>query len=107
MKLNAGPHPLKIGPHTYDVLFVPDVDEVLERDEELFGHINHKTGELHVGLNMHGLQQADTLLHEALHGVLVQIGRDDETLVHGLAPGLLNLLRSNPWFVNFLLRAKQ
>lgn len=109
-------HKLRVGPHTYTVQFVPNVDdevhvqEAREDDDEpehLYGHVNHKLGIIHVGLNMRGTQQADTLIHETLHSVLVQLGRDDEALVHGLAPALLAVLRRNPWLVEFVTTAKE
>lgn len=107
---------LRVGPHTYTVTFVHDVDREAhvaadrapdEEPQGLFGHVNHKLLSIHIGLNMRGTQQADSLLHEALHTVLAQLGRDDESLVHGLSPALLALMRRNPWFVEFLLTAKE
>ena len=105
---------LRVGPHTYTVAFVPNVDDEehvasargTDEPEELFGHVNHKLLQIHVGLNMRGTQQADSLLHEALHAVLSQSGNDDEQLVHTLTPAILDLLRRNPWFTQFMMEAK-
>ncbi len=113
--IGPGPHALVVGPHTYQVRFVADVDKAEAiasgrtgkfRRKHAYGSVNHRTGALFVGIDMHGTQQADSLLHEVLHICLAQTGQDDELLVHGLAPSLLDALRRNPWFTDFLLKAR-
>ena len=49
------------------------------------------------------LEEADTVIHEAFHAVLYQQGRPaggipEETYVHALATGLVQLIRDNPGF---------
>ena len=54
-------------------------------------------------------QERDTLLHEVLHaalkvaGVRVGSSKSEEAMVRGLAPVLLDVLRSSPELVGFLL----
>lgn len=53
-------------------------------------------------------QTRDTLLHECLHGLcrvvnLIPDGRQEERVVSGLTPVLLDALRRNPGLVAFLV----
>ena len=48
--------------------------------------------------------QRDTLLHEVIHGIELQLGyKLTEAQVSGLAAGLLQVLRDNPGFAKWLL----
>jgi hypothetical protein len=69
----------------------------------MFGHLNHKTGDIYVGLDMNGSQQRDTLIHETMHAVLMQLAHDDEYLVHRIAPALLGFMQANPQWVEFIM----
>ena len=67
---------LRVGPHTYTVAFVPNVDDEehvasargTDEPEELFGLVIHKLLEIHVGLNMRGTQQAEGVVIEDAAG---------------------------------------
>lgn len=57
----------------------------------------------------HGFMEADTLLHEVMHSVLRQQGRqyvpEEEVYVNALACGLAGVFRDNPHLLKYLTKA--
>ncbi len=101
------PTRVKVGPHMYRVTAVPDVGHVVhDGDEDLLGHVDHRSGEITLGTDMSASQKQDTLLHELLHAVLDLLGRDDEALVRLMTPPLLDLLQRNPKLVEYLMQRR-
>ena len=54
-------------------------------------------------------REVQTLMHEIVHGILFERGLDeqsaDEKLVDGLASGIINLIRSNPKLVAYVVKS--
>jgi hypothetical protein len=103
------PTRLQIGPHPYTVRFADDPTAVKQAmhpeehvSEGLLGFASHQKNQIVVGTMLAPSQQRDTLLHEVLHSLLVQIAMDNERLVWRLAPTLLDFMRRNPRAVDFL-----
>lgn len=105
------PTRLQIGPHRYAVTWTDDVKISAELavpksdatvTDGAYGASHHRANIMLIGTDMAPSQQADTLLHEALHCMLVQIGADNERLVWRLTPVLLDFIRRNPRAVEFL-----
>lgn len=102
------PAEIRLGAHVYEIRSDADTARLL-REENSCGDsrpdrfvIRVDTDRPHTGL-------AETLLHEALHCVWHQtalsVNHDDaeEEAVTALAPLILQLLRSNPDLVKFLI----
>lgn len=86
------------------------------RDAEVYGMCHVDRAEIVIGTSMAPAQKRDTLLHELLHALCDVMGvskggsaallptqDDEERFVHALSPLLLDMLRSNPELVDFLL----
>lgn len=100
------PTSVKVGPHPYKVAASDDVAHATGEDEGLFGHVDHRACVITIGSDMSLSQSQDTVLHEALHAVLLYLGKDDEDLVALITPPLLDLLQRNPRMVEYLVQKR-
>lgn len=92
------PPQLKIVGKTYAVLFLDEVDA-----EDNNGEHDLQKQEIRVKNAIHFEAKRDVLLHEVLHAVDEQLDlRLKHKQIHALAVGLLQVLRENPHFVQFL-----
>lgn len=91
---------IKIGPITYEVVTVPGLRDGAD-GKKLFGEIKYGSCEIRVESNYAPQQTRQTLWHEIVHIVLVQLGRadesNDEALVDGMAYALMRVIEDNPW----------
>lgn len=93
---------LKIGGIKYSIVHVSE----MERDGvKLMGLIEHETTEITVVKGMSRQAEAQVILHEGIHAILVQMGRSvvEEELIDGLAYGIMGLMRWNPWLVGMVM----
>lgn len=71
-----------------------------------YGECDGGLGLIRLAKHHDTFQEQDTLLHEVLHGILRQQGREwteaEEQYVTALAPGLLGVLHDNPKLVAYL-----
>lgn len=68
-----------------------------------YGRCRSVTQEIHVNMGQAPHQMRDTLLHEVLHAVSNELHLElEERQVHVLANALLDTLRRNPKFTQFL-----
>lgn len=92
-----------IGGIVYDVQYV---ERLISDDKttKLNGHILYNPCKVYVEAENDEQMQAVTVLHEILHGILTQAGRNEheEKDVEVLAYGLFNVLRSNPSLIDWL-----
>lgn len=102
------PKSVQVGPHVYSV--VDEERAVLAlRDEGKYGITRLERLEIHIDPNAAHTQVADTLLHEVMHCIWDQGGLRtedpalEERVICSLATGLLDVLRANRKFANFLL----
>lgn len=88
------------------------VEEVIELQREsdgayLYGSIMHTSLMIQVDKELHPIPKAQTLLHEALHGIFHYTGYIDvdneEQIVQMLGCQLPKFLRDNPELVKLLL----
>jgi hypothetical protein len=79
---------------------VDDLEQA--EDEPLAGHMDLMAGRLVVGGRQSEDQLADTLVHETLHFILQMVGHDSEELCWRTAPVLLQFLRDNPKWLEFV-----
>lgn len=104
------PKRLKLGLHTYPVRYVPGI---IEGDEgkELCGRSEHTGSRRGITVSVDESDDvADTLLHEALHGLFCDrsLGHmchsksSEEALIASLSTGLLAAFRENKGFAEFL-----
>lgn len=73
------------------------------------GEWHAQDGRIDIRRGQHGIDEADTVLHEVMHAVLHHQGREnggevEETYVRALATGTLLALRDNPVLAEWLLR---
>lgn len=107
------PRTLKVLGQKVSVKFVKDVDTAVDgvvgHDHEEKGRVGHadmRFGLIHVSTLQSDDQFADTYLHETLHAMLMLVGHDDETTVFRVTPVLLDFLRKNPRFVEFIMQKR-
>lgn len=90
------PKSLKIGPHKFAVVLVPD--GVMD-DAGRFGHASLQRLVIALDSEQPDSQLLDTLLHEVLHAMLAPMGLEDEIeerLCLFLAPAILLTIQDNP-----------
>ena len=105
------PKAVQVGPYRYTV----ECDQAAidragqEMGGNLAGHANHAALRIDLAPDLARDYEAETLLHEVLHGVfcVTGIGRDfrdaEEPIVARMAPMLLDVLRRNPDLVAYLV----
>jgi hypothetical protein len=94
---------LKIGAFRYSVVYVKD----LKRDEvKLDGHLHHSQTRISLDADMNAQATTQTLLHETIHAIATQIGRQElrEGIVDALAFGIYQVLRDNPELVRMITK---
>lgn len=99
------PRSLKVGPHRYKIV----VDHHGLMEGSAVGHCNADRLVIGIDPRIALGQQADTLLHEALHGLLAAVKLEDDTeeaICLVLSPGLMSLFADNPALYPFLVGAR-
>jgi len=80
---------------------------VHERMEDNHGLCDSNLGLIKLDRGLEQQLAREIILHEAMHAVLRQQGREytkvEETYVTALAPGLVSVLRANPKLVHTIL----
>ncbi len=102
--MSKPPKKVKIGPHLYKVILVPEgMLEAAGAD----GLCTPRHNKIALDEEQPHTAMADSLLHELIHGLLAGTKMeedDEERLCRLLAPGFLGVLRDNPDLVTFLLK---
>lgn len=104
------PETIELVGQRFRVAIVPDSHAALasaSADHRHVGTTKPAVQEIYVADDLGPDQTRDTLLHEILHGLFAIVGhfdrqRDEERVVAGLTPLLLDCLRRNPDLVAFL-----
>lgn len=101
------PSSVRILGQTWKVLYVEDEPLRLGSDSA-FGRTFLGKQTILVDVEQAESQKRDTLLHEIHHAILLMLGRhhdpgDGESVVATISPVMLDVLRSNPSLVAFLL----
>jgi len=92
---------IKIGALVYDVLRVGDLHR---GKKKLDGHISHHSTTIQTEASMNHQANTQVLLHEVIHGILMQACRDvDEETVDVLSFGVYQVMRDNPEFVQMIV----
>jgi len=98
---------MKMGPAHYSVKKV----ESLHLDGQAFGLCNNIDKEIHVRDGMQPEQELQTMLHEALHGIINEYAirnavdfsaEEEEVIVDLLALGLTQTLVTSPPFLKYI-----
>ncbi len=94
---------LKIGAIRFKVVYVPDLHA---KDEKADGYIQHHNTRISLEASMNHQATTQTLLHEAVHAIAAQIGKQNmnENTVDALAYGVYQLMRDNPELVRMIKR---
>lgn len=91
-------------PDTLDILGKPYTVTVVDREEGDYGECKHSQCLLEVASYQCDHQKRDTLLHEAMHAVDLEMHCGmSEPQIRRMATGMLALLRQNRELVNFLM----
>lgn len=83
-------------------------DKVWNRQTESYGQFLSKEGIIAISSEEEGISQANTLIHEILHGIVYQWGLEldldtkEEKVVNALSNGLSTVFMDNPWLINFI-----
>lgn len=97
---------IKIGYRNYDIKVE---DKVWNKQTESFGQFLSEEGIITVSSKEDAISQANTLLHEILHGIVYQWGLGEEMsdkeekIVNTLTNGLTTVFVDNPWLLQFLI----
>jgi hypothetical protein len=106
------PKRVKVGPHDVRVVATRRAMDRLcrEEGEDLLGHFSSQRLEILVDPAQAKSQERDTLLHELLHAIFDTSGlahswqnADEEDAIRRISPLLLDVLRSNPKLVEYLV----
>jgi hypothetical protein len=100
------PRSVKIGPLRFAVL---RHKKVLGRD--LWGASHYRKVVIKIKAGIPPQHQAVTLMHEIMHGILTDIGKndlsDDEPFVERLSEALMDTLWNSPGLLRYLKEAKK
>lgn len=102
------PKHIKVGPYYYEVYFMkppfPGASEEFE-----FGASEHGHLQIFIDNTVHLMVQIETLCHEILHCIFYNTGMamewghtKEERYIRVLSPWLVDILRDNPDFTDFL-----
>ncbi|HEY6021350.1 MAG TPA: hypothetical protein VIY48_16035 [Candidatus Paceibacterota bacterium] len=95
---------IKIGGFSYAVEYIKDL---CDEDGKLDGRINNELALVQIEVAMNDQMKVQSIIHEALHSIFFQIGRQDlnkkEDLVDSLAFSIFQVLRDNPDFIKSIL----
>lgn len=108
------PESLKIGPYTYKLFMaVPPFPDPEDSCEEDVGKTYHHKQTIYVDCSQASDMMADTVLHEVLHCLwgLTSLSiewseKKEERYTRLLSPILLDVMRSNPQLVDYLMQRK-
>ena len=101
------PDTIRLGAFTYDLIFVEDLRD--GEDDDIFGRITFSQSLIEIKAGMSREQTIQALLHECLHGLLVQMGNPPHTTegtVDALSYSLIGFLVDNPSIME-MIRAWQ
>jgi len=104
---------IKIG---YDDIVIQKVDFTPQKQNDALGEFKASSSIIEIAKGMTPRQEANTLLHEVLHGCVYQTGlnsdggalsKDDseELTVNALANSISQVIRDNKWFLPYLQNA--
>lgn len=94
---------LKIGAIRYKLAYVHDFKR---GDEKMDGRIEHSQTKITLDADLSHQAMVQTLLHETIHAIATQIGRQrmSEGIVDALAFGVYQVLRDNPALAREILK---
>lgn len=99
------PEDIKIGAFVYSVEYIQGLRD---GERKLDGHIDTSQSLIRVEAEMSDQAKVQTILHEVLHGINVEIGRpkmnNKERYIDALAFGIYRVLRDNPDLVKIVLK---
>ena len=103
MKLMNKPAHIKVGAIQYHIEYVPDLRD---GDKKLDGHVRHSETKISVDARLSSQSGVQTLLHEIVHVVATQMGKQelDENIVDAIAYAVYQVLRDNPDLVKTIMR---
>ena len=91
------PDTIRLGAFTYDLIFVEDLRD--DEDDDVFGRITFSQSLIEIKAGLSRELTIQTLIHECLHGLLVQMGNPPHTTegtVDALSYSLIGFLLDNP-----------
>lgn len=97
--------PVAIGPVIYSLQTVENlhVHDPNDKKVSLFGDVDYKTLLMRIESDLTPSQQLATIIHESIHVILEQAGREiEENAIVTLGYGIANLLINNPWLMDFI-----
>jgi hypothetical protein len=99
---------LKIGPLIYRVKYKKNLVSKFRQSETLWGEIRYGDQVIAIEKGISEDNQLITLFHEGIHGILSQLGYDnqDEQMISALAVKLVELLKDNPVLVDCFCQIK-
>ena len=83
-------------------------DRVWNKQTDSYGQFLSKEGIICLSSEEDSISQANTLIHEILHGIVYQWGLEsqlddkEEQIVNTMANGITTVIRDNPWLLSFI-----
>ena len=99
------PDKIKIGYRNYAI---EKNDRVWNKQTDSYGQFLSKEGIICLSSEEDSISQANTLIHEILHGIVYQWGLEsqlddkEEQIVNTMANGITTVIRDNPWLLSFI-----
>jgi hypothetical protein len=103
------PRRIKIG---YQDVLVERTTASFSKPSDSYGEYDHRKNIITIQENLSGLDEANTLLHEILHGIAyinsltvggMPLDKEDkeEIVINQMTNGLMEVLRDNKWLLDF------
>ena len=108
-KVRKIPEKIKIG---YQDVLIERTTASFAKPSDSYGEYDHRKNIITIQENLSGLDEANTLLHEILHGIAyinsltvggMPLDKEDkeEIVINQMTNGLTEVLRDNQWLLDF------
>jgi len=95
---------IKVGGINYAVEYI---ENLCDESGKLDGRIKHSETRMQIESGMSEQAKAQSILHEAVHALTTQSGRQDisrkEDLIDSLAYGIYQIIHDNPDLINWIV----
>ena len=104
------PEKVKIG---YQDVFIERETSTFSKQTDSYGEYDHRKNSITIQTELSDLDEADTLLHEILHGITyissltvngmpLDKEEKEEIVINQITNGLMQVFKDNKWLLDFL-----
>jgi hypothetical protein len=97
---------IKIG---YQDITIERETSTFQKQTDSYGEYDHRKNTITVQNGLQPLDEANTMLHEIIHGVayvgsLTQTGSKEEVVINTITNGLAQVFRDNKWLLPYFIK---